>query len=234
MHSNINGGSTKMINIIIADDQKIVREGITMILSLYEEINIIGEAENGEQLIKLLENLLPDVILMDVRMPIMDGVQATKIIKENYRNVKVIILTTFNEDKYIFEAIKNGADGYLLKDAGSEYIIKAIESVYNGAMLLDPKVTVKIIKAFNSITNENQNFNESDNLNRKLAALTPREMDVAKLVAEGKSNKYICQILFLTEGTVKNYVTRILGKLELNSRTELAVFINQSDVNYLC
>lgn len=216
-----------MINVIVADDQELVREGIKMILSLYEEINILGEAENGKQLIMLLEKLKPDVILMDVRMPIMDGVEATKIIKEKYKNVKVIILTTFNEDEYIFKAIKNGADGYLLKDAGSEYIIKAIKSVYNGAMLLDPEVTVKVVKAFNSITNEKQSF---DNLKYKLDILTPREMDVAKLVAQGKSNKDICKILFLTEGTVKNYVTRILEKLELNSRTELAVFISQAGI----
>lgn len=216
-----------MINIIVADDQEIVREGIKMILSLYEEINILGEAENGKQLIMLLEKLQPDVILMDVRMPIMDGVEATKIIKEKYKNVKVIILTTFNEDEYIFKAIKNGADGYLLKDAGSEYIIKAIKSVYNGAMLLDPEVTVKVVKAFNSITNEKQSF---DDLKYKLDVLTPREVDVAKLVAQGKSNKDICKILFLTEGTVKNYVTRILEKLELNSRTELAVFVSQAGI----
>lgn len=220
-----------MINVIIADDQKLVRDGIKMILGLYEEINILGEAENGEQLIGLLENLLPDVILMDVRMPIMDGVEATKIIKNKYKNVKVIILTTFNDDKYIFKAIKNGADGYLLNDAGSEYIIKAIKSVYNGAMLLDPDVTAKVVKAFNSITNDNLSSNESDNLNHQLDLLTPREIDVAKLIAHGKSNKDICQILFLTEGTVKNYVTKILGKLSLNSRTELALFINQTDVD---
>lgn len=221
-----------MINVIVADDQKIVREGIMMILSLYDEINIMGEAENGEQLIELLEKLLPDVILMDVRMPITDGVEATKIIKEKFNNVKVIILTTFNEDEYIFKAIKNGADGYLLKDAGSEYIINAIKTVYNGAMLLDPAVTAKVVKAFNSIASENQRSNGSDSLNHKLTLLTPRELDVAKLVAQGKTNKDICKILFLTVGTVKNYVTRILGKLELNSRTELAVFINQADIDY--
>jgi len=220
-----------MINVIIADDQKLVREGIKMILGLYEEINILGEAENGQQLIELLENLQPDVILMDVRMPIMDGVEATKIIKSKYKNVKVIILTTFNDDEYIFKAIKYGADGYLLNDAGSEYIIKAIKSVYNGAMLLDPDVTAKVIKAFNSITNDNLSSNESDNLNHKLDLLTPREIDVAKLIAHGKSNRDICNILFLTEGTIKNYVTRILGKLSLNSRTELALFINQTDVD---
>ena len=217
-----------MISVILVDDQEIVREGLKMILSLYEEINILAEAENGEQLVKLLEKSKADVILMDVRMPIMDGVEAVKIVKEKYENIKVIILTTFNEDEYIFKAIKNGADGYLLKDAGSEDIIKAIKSVYNGAMLFDPGVTAKIVKAFNSITNEKQNKVEDNNC--KLEVLTAREREVAKLVAKGKSNKDICKLLFLTEGTVKNYVTRILEKLELNSRTELAVFISQDDI----
>lgn len=219
-----------MIDVILADDQEIVREGIKMILSLEEEINILGEAENGKQLITLLEKMLPDVILMDVRMPLMDGVEATKIIKEKYENVKVIILTTFSEDEYIFKAIKNGADGYILKDAGSEYIIKAIKSAYNGTMLLDPEVTLKIVKAFNSINSENQYFHKFYDQKYKLDVLTPRELEVARLIAQGKSNKDICEILFLTVGTVKNYVTRILEKLELNSRTELAVFINQVDI----
>lgn len=219
-----------MINIILADDQEIIREGIKMILSLDEEMNILGEAENGKQLITLLENILPDVILMDVRMPLMDGVEATKIIKNKYENIKVIILTTFSEDEYIFKAIKNGADGYILKDAGSEYIIKAIKSAYNGTMLLDPEVTLKIVKAFNSINNENQYFHKFYNENHKLDVLTPRELDVAKLIAQGKSNEDICKTLFLTVGTVKNYVTKILEKLELNSRTELAVFISRSHV----
>jgi len=219
-----------MINIILADDQKIVREGIKMILSLDDEINILGEAENGSQLLILLKKVLPDVILMDVRMPIMDGVEATKTIKEKYKNIKVIILTTFSEDEYIFKAIKNGADGYILKDAGSDYIIKAIKSAYNGTMLLDPEVALKIVKAYNSITNENQYSRKVYNQKHKLDVLTPREMDVAKLVAKGKSNKDICKILFLTVGTVKNYVTRILEKLELNSRTELAVLISQTEI----
>lgn len=218
-----------MINVILADDQKIVREGIKMILSLDEGINILGEAENGRQLLILLNNVLPDVILMDVRMPIMDGVEATKIIKEKYADVKIIILTTFSEDEYIFKAIKNGADGYILKDAGSDYIIKAIKTACDGTMLLDPGVALKIVTAFNSLTSDTQN-NKIYNQEHKLDILTPRELDVAKLVSKGRSNKDICIILFLTLGTVKNYVTRILEKLELNSRTELAVFINKCQI----
>lgn len=220
-----------MINVILVDDQVIVREGIKMLLSLDEEITIIKEAENGRQLLELLsEGHLPDVILMDVRMPIMDGVEAAKIVKEKYKDIKVIILTTFNEDEYIFEGIKNGVDGYILKDAGSDYIIKAIKTAYNGNMLLDPEVTAKIVKAYNSIASDKQTPTQINEYKKKLEKLTQREIEVAKLVSQGKSNKEICHILFLTEGTVKNYLTKIFEKLELTSRTELALFINQSDI----
>ena len=220
-----------MINVILVDDQKIVREGLKMLLSLEEEIAIVNEAENGKQLLEILsDGNLPDIILMDVRMPIMDGVEATKIIKENYKDIKIIILTTFNEDEYIFDGIKNGADGYILKDAGSDYIIKAIKTAYTGNIILDPEVTTKIVRAYNSLSNDNQTPRVINEYKEKLDMLTQREMDVAKLVAKGKSNKDICNILFLTEGTVKNYLTKIFGKLELNSRTELALFINNADL----
>ena len=220
-----------MINVILVDDQEIVREGIKMILSLDEDITILKEAENGKQLLEILHEVHPDVILMDVRMPLMDGVEATKIVKEKYKNIKVIILTTFNEDEYIFEGIKNGVDGYILKDAGSDYIIKAIKTAYNGNMLLDPEVTAKIVRAYNSIANDKQTPSQLTEYKKKLEMLTQRELDVARLVAQGKSNKDICNILFLTEGTVKNYLTKIFEKLELTSRTELALFINQSELS---
>jgi len=221
-----------MINVILVDDQKIVREGIKMILSLDEEITILKEAENGKQLLEILSGgQLPNVILMDVRMPIMDGVEATKIVKEKYKNIKVIILTTFNEDEYIFEGIKNGADGYILKDAGSDYIIKAIKTAYNGNILLDPEVATKIVRAYNSIATNKQTISQLNEQKKKLKMLTQREMDVAKLVAQGKNNKNICHVLFLTEGTVKNYLTKIFEKLELTSRTELALFINEAELS---
>ena len=217
-----------MIKVVLADDQKIVREGIKMILSLYDEIEVIAEAENGKELIDLLQDIQPDVILMDIRMPIIGGVEATKIIKQVNKNIKIIILTTFNEDEYIFKAIRNGADGYLLKDVGSEYIVRAIKSAYNGGMLLDPEVTTKVIKAFNSIVDSNEYYIQDN----KLELLTTRELDVVKLISQGKNNKEISKALFITEGTVKNYVTRILSKLELKSRTELAIYANNLNLEY--
>lgn len=220
-----------MINVILVDDQQIVREGLKMILSLDDEINIIEEAENGNNLLSILnKGTIPDVILMDIRMPIMDGVETTKIVKDTYPNIKVIILTTFNEDEYIFDGIANGADGYILKDAGSDQIIKAIKTAYAGNILLNPEVTKKIVTAFNSMYTSKQTSIKFNEQKSKLEKLTKREIDVANLVAQGKTNKDICHILFLTEGTVKNYLTKIFEKLELSSRTELALFINQVDL----
>ncbi|GEP64811.1 DNA-binding response regulator [Clostridium beijerinckii] len=216
-----------MINVVLVDDQQIVREGLKIILSLDNEINILKEAENGKQLLKILQEIQPDIILMDIRMPFMNGVEATKIVKEKYNNIKVIILTTFNEDEYVLQGIRNGADGYILKDARSHDIIKAIKAAYNGDILLDPAVTTKLIRAFNSMSIDKQNPRIINKQKKKLELLTQREMDVAKLVAQGNSNKDICHTLFLTEGTVKNYLTNIFEKLELSSRTELALFINQ-------
>ncbi|WP_459478849.1 response regulator transcription factor [Clostridium saccharoperbutylacetonicum] len=220
-----------MINVILVDDQKIVREGIKMILSLDDEIKVVNEAENGKELVDFLKiNEYPDVILMDVRMPIMDGVQATKIVKENFKNIKVIILTTFNEDEYIFDGIKNGADGYILKDAGSEEIIKAIKTAYSGNILLNPEVATKIVRAYTAISSGKQTSSLFNEEKKKLDILTKRELEVAKLVAQGKSNKEICLDLFITEGTVKNYLSKIFEKLELASRTELALLINQTNI----
>lgn len=212
-----------MINVVIVDDQEIIREGIKMILSLDNQINILGEAENGEQLLEVLQRIMPDVVLMDIRMPVMDGVEATRIVKEKYPGIKVIILTTFNEDEYIFKGLKNGADGYILKDTGSDEIINAINTAYNGSVLLNPEVAKKIVNVINN--NDIPDRKRDLEKHGKLKLLTPREMDVAKLVADGVSNKFICETLFLTEGTVKNYVTKVLEKLELNSRTELALFM---------
>ncbi|MTI59587.1 MAG: response regulator transcription factor [Firmicutes bacterium] len=215
-----------MINTIIVDDQPIVRDGIKMILSLDDKINILGEAENGKQVLEMIPIKIPDVILMDIRMPVMNGVEATKLIKEKYSDIKIIILTTFNEDEFIFNGLKNGADGYILKDSDSDVLIDAIKTAYKGNILLNPDVTKKIL---NSLNNDTNNENKSLKDDKKLKSLTDREMDVAKLVAAGKSNKSISKKLFLTEGTVKNYVTKIMGKLELNNRTELALYINQTN-----
>lgn len=212
-----------MIEIMIVDDQEMVREGLRMILSLHEEIEIIGEAGNGEELLSLLRTRLPEVILMDIRMPVMDGIETLKIVKETYPNVKIIILTTFIEDEYIFNGLKLGADGYILKDSNSKEIIKAIKAACEGNMLLHSQVSSKISKVLHSM--EQKSLNENRIQVQLANKLTPREIEVVELVMQGKSNKQIGSALFLTEGTVKNYISRILDKLELGNRTELVLYM---------
>lgn len=211
-----------MIKVLIVDDQKIIREGLSMMLGLDSTISIAGQVTNGKDAIAFLDKNQVDLILMDIRMPIMDGVEATKIIKEKYPNIKILILTTFNEDKYIFEGLKNGADGYLLKDIGSEELINAIKTVYNGNMLLQPDVAKKMIDSIQNNDSICNNINEDI-----FRQLTKREYEIAILVGEGKSNKEISNNLFITQGTVKNHITKILDKLDLRDRTQLAVLIKE-------
>lgn len=213
----------KLIEIIIVDDQGIVRDGLKMLLSLNEEIQVIGEAANGEELLSLLKTKVPDVILMDIRMPVMNGIEATKAVKAQYPKVKVIILTTFNEDEYIFNGLKNGADGFMLKDSDLEEIIKSIKAAYEGTLMLHSQVTSKLINALQNIPEyPSPSSVETKDLSK---LLTPREMEVVEQIMQGKSNKTISTTLFLTEGTVKNYVSRILDKLELKSRSELIIYL---------
>ena len=210
-----------MIKVLIVDDQSLIREGLRMMLSLYDNIFLVGEASNGKEAIEILGNKEVDLVLMDIRMPIMDGVEATRIIKEKYPEVKVLILTTFNEDEYIFEGLKNGADGYLLKDISSEELVKSIETVYNGNILLQPDVAKRIVVAIEKKPVSNENI-----FNNCFNELTKREYEIALLIGQGKSNKEIGEMLFITEGTVKNHLTKILDKLNLRDRTQLALMIN--------
>lgn len=209
-----------MINVLIADDKSLIRDGISMILSLYENINVVGEVNNGQEVIDFVSKTNVDLILMDIRMPVMDGVEATKIIKTRYPEIKVLILTTFNEDKYIFDGLKNGADGYLLKDINSDKLVKSIEMVYSGNVLLQPEIAKKMVDFIDRDSLE-ENFKK----NKNFSILTNREYEIAILVSEGKSNKEISEILFITEGTVKNHITKILDKLEIRDRTQLAILI---------
>lgn len=210
-----------MINTVIVDDQEIVREGLKMILSLHHEIRIVGEAANGEELLNMLEKISPDVVLMDVRMPIMDGIEATKRLKSKWPEIKVIILTTFQEDEYIFSSLKYGADGYVFKDAGSDVIMESIRAACSGNMLLNSTVSKKIMGAIKEFpdTKQEDKYLELKNI------LTPREIDVCGQILKGKSNRDIGKALFVTEGTIKNYISHILDKLNLSNRTELLVLL---------
>jgi len=208
-----------MIRVLIVDDQALIREGLSLMLGLYDEIEIVGQANNGQEAVDFIENIEVDLVLMDIRMPVMDGVEATKIIKEKYPQVKIIILTTFNEDEYIFNGLKSGADGYILKDISSRKLVDTIKSVYKGDVLLHGHVA----KTLASAVIDKRDTEKENILNR----LTARELEIANLVAKGKSNREISEILYITEGTVKNHVTKILDKLELRDRTQLALLIKE-------
>ena len=213
---------------LIVDDQEIVREGLKMLLSLHEDMMLVGEAADGAELLERLEELggtvsqmMPDVLLMDVRMPGMDGIEATRQVKQLYPAVKVLILTTFDEEAYLIAGLRNGADGYMLKESGSAEIAAAIRTVCGGGMLLDAKARPSIIRALDGLPREPLEEHRRD----PLALLTPRERDAVRLLLDGKSNREIGEAMYVTEGTVKNYVSRILEKLELKSRAELIVYL---------
>ncbi|QDM42164.1 response regulator transcription factor [Paenibacillus thiaminolyticus] len=216
-----------MIKVMIVDDQEIVREGLKMILSMYKEVSVIGEVPNGRVLLEQLEVMNPDVILMDIRMPVMDGITAAQLVKERHPEIKVIILTTFDEDEYIIQGLKNGVEGYILKDSGSADILNAIKTVYAGSVLLNSKVTERMVEAISSGQDNPMPSRQEAPVPDKLGLLTPREAEVARHILSGSSNKEIAQALFVTEGTVKNYVSRILDKLECRNRTELVLYLSK-------
>lgn len=208
-----------MIKVLIVDDQALIREGLDMMLSLYEEIQVVDQVANGQEAIDFIKDQEVDVILMDIRMPIMNGVEATKIIKEIYPNMKILILTTFNEDEYIFKGLKNGADGYILKDISSQGLVKNIKSIYKGDTLLHGDVA----RTISNVVKAGKNKKDEGALDE----LTPRELEIAILIGQGKNNKEISQLLYITEGTVKNHITKILDKLEVRDRTQIAILLSQ-------
>ncbi len=209
-----------MIRILLVDDQAIIRLGIKSLLESQSDFNIVGEAENGKEAITQVEILQPDVILMDVRMPTMDGVAATGAICQQFTDVKGLILTTFDDDEYVSEAMRLGAKGYLLKDTPLQPLANAIRSVYAGHTHLGPGLLEKIITPIpDSIPN-------SLPAPLEFAELTPREKDVLRLIASGANNREIAQSLFIAERTVKNHVTNILMQLNLRDRTQAAIFAN--------
>lgn len=204
-----------MINLIICDDQEVVCQGLQAILSTSEAINVLGIANNGVGLIEKIELKAPHVVLMDLKMPVMNGLQATKEIKQKYPQVKVLVLTTYDADAWVFDAIRNGADGYLLKDASKEKLIEAIINVSKDSTPVDEKVAGKL---FAKIAKSAQ---KSETLVGK--NLTDREREILGLIANGRSNAEIAQEIFLSEGTVRNYVSAILEKLKVEDRTQAAV-----------
>ncbi|GKX29781.1 DNA-binding response regulator [Vallitalea longa] len=209
-----------MIRVLLVDDQDILLQGLSMILERENDIKVIGGVKNGEEAVKRCKRESIDVVLMDIRMPIMNGVEATREIKKHREDIKIIVLTTFNDDEYIFDSLKYGASGYLLKDAMPKEISEAIRTVYDGGTLINPAVATKVMDRFKEFAS---NEYESESL-EQVNKLTDREKNICSLLAEGLNNREIADELFLSQGTVKNHITNILGKLNLRDRTQLAIF----------
>lgn len=202
------------MKILIADDDALVREGLKMLLEMEEDFQVVGTAGNGQEAFDICKKLMPDIVLMDIRMPEVDGVLGTKLIKGSLSNIKIVILTTFMDDEYIKEAVKSGAEGYILKNQSAESMIESLKAVAKGNFVFQKDVA-------GSISSMLREENKKDISSYKLSN---REIEIMRLVGEGLSNKEIGDKLFLSDGTTRNYVTGILEKLNLRDRTQLAIF----------
>lgn len=206
-----------MIRLLIVDDQHLIRQGLRTLLDLEPDIEVVGEAECGETALQQIAQHQPDVVLMDIRMPGMDGVAATEAIHRHPNPPRVLVLTTFDDDEYVTAALRYGAVGYLLKDTPSEALADAIRAAHQGYTQLSPGILAKLTPHLTATPAPTPPPPE-------LATLTPRERDVLRLIATGASNREIATTLYLSEGTVKNHVTNLLGRLNLRDRTQAALF----------
>jgi DNA-binding NarL/FixJ family response regulator len=208
------------INVLVADDQSMVRAGFRMLLSQEEDIQVVAEACNGLEAVEKAARLRPTVILMDIRMPELDGLQATRRILEADESARILILTTFDLDEYVYEALRAGASGFVLKDDPPEQLIAAVRTVAGGDALLSPSVTRRVIAQFTKVHQQAPP--------KAVETLTPREMDVFRLITRGLSNAEIGRELFISDTTVKTHVTRLLQKLDLRDRAQAIVLAYQT------
>jgi len=207
------------IRILLVDDQALFREGLRTLLSVWDDIEVIAEAGNGAEAIELARQQRPDVVLMDLRMPVLDGVAATRRLREIQPASRVIILTTFDDDEHIFDGLRAGAVGYLLKDVSSEKLVEAIRAAARGDSFLQPSVTARVLAEFARL-----NQATGSQASQPLAEpLSERELEILGLLAGGASNREIANQLYIAEGTVKNHVSNILGKLGVRDRTQAAL-----------
>lgn len=216
-----------MIKVLIADDQELIRQSLEIVLSTKDGIEVTGTAKDGREVIRCIRKEKPDVILMDVRMPEMDGVQCTKIIKENYPQIKIIILTTFDDDEFVFSALKHGASGYLLKGISMDDLEEAIKTVDQGGSMINPDVATKVVELFSQMAQSNFDIMIDA---KNVEDLNETERKVTHLVGCGMSNKEISGKLNLSEGTIRNYLSSILNKLDLRDRTQLAIWEVQNGI----
>lgn len=206
------------IRILLVDDQALFREALRTLLSVQADLEVVGEAANGEEALVAASRLHPNVALMDLRMPLLDGVAATRRLQTTEPGCRVIVLTTFDDDEYVFEGLRAGAVGYLLKDTPSEKLVEAIRAAARGESFLQPSIAAKVVAEFARLTR--QPLLQPQSL---AEPLSEREVEILRLVARGESNRAIATTLVLAEGTVKNHVTNILSKLGVQDRTQAAL-----------
>ena len=209
-----------MIKVLIADDQALIRESLQIILSAHADIEVVGTVGDGKEVLEKLHHIHPDVILMDIRMPVMDGVLCTKAVKEHYPDIKIIILTTFS-------ALKYGASGYILKGVSTEELYQAIQTVHKGGAMINPNIASKVFKIFSQMAQSNFAISVAE---ENVEDMSQTEWKIIQQIGFGVSNKEIAAKLFLSEGTVRNYLSGILTKLNLRDRTQLAIWAVQTGV----
>lgn len=210
-----------MINVVIADDQALIRDSLKIVLSMDDDINVVGTASNGLGVLDILKKEYVDVILMDIRMPKMDGVLCTKQVKKDYPKTKVIVLTTFDDEDFVFSALRYGASGYLLKGVSMDELTTAIKTVHSGGAMLNPDIAAKVFSMFSKRLDEDTIIQVDDKAETEISRT---EWKVIQQVGRGRSNKEIAAILYLSEGTVRNYLSSILNKFSLRDRTQLAIW----------
>lgn len=219
-------GVKRMVKVLIADDQELIRQSLEIVLNSKEDLQVVGVASNGQEVIQTVQENPPDVILMDICMPKIDGVQCTRVIKERNPEIKIIILTTFDDDEFVFNALKYGASGYLLKGVSMDELSQAILTVHSGRAMINPDIATKVVQLFSQMANTSIHIPVAS---KAVEKLTDIDWKIIEQVEQGASNKEIAERLYFSEGTVRNYISTILNKLELRDRTQLAIWAVQTN-----
>ena len=215
------------IRLLLADDQQLMRQGLRLLLEMESGLQVVGEAGNGQEALDAYARLLPDVVLMDIRMPVLDGVAATQHMRQRWPDSKIIILTTFDDDANVFEALRAGALGYLLKDVSSQELTQAIRTVNEGGALIEPSIARKVLAEFSRLAPGSSVPGMGKPADPMTEALSERETEILHLVAQGLTNRQIAERLYLAEGTVKNYISAIFQKLGVQDRTQAVLAAQQ-------